>query len=1100
MKIIRLAVERPVTTMMFYVAVFLLGIITISLLPQEMLPAVSFPQLLIVTRYGAAAPEEIENIITKLIEEQAGTVPHIKQVRSISREGKSVVMLEFNWGTDMSMAHLAVREKLDLIKERLPSEAEEPIVQRYNPFAQPMMILSVSGDLPLAEMTRMCTDVLKKRLEKVDGVASASVSGGQTREIWVEVDLDKMQASNISISGIVDSLKASNVNYPAGSTQGRFYEYLVRTIGEFKSVSEIGKTVIAVDAARDSPEFQYGPRAQKREADTFQPRAQRLVPLEDIAEIKDTFKEPDSYSRHNGKTNIAIAIQKQFDANTVKTAARIRSALKEIKMSLPPGMHVDEVYDESEFIKSSLFHVAVEAMTGGVLAFVVLLYFLRNVKDALVVTITMPISIVTVFIFLYFMGRSINIIALAGLSLGLGSMIDHSIVILDNIIEFRKRMSAKEAAIQGPEEVAVAQTSSMLTNIVVFLPLMFAKGLAQQLFKDLFYAAIVSYVAALIVALTLMPRIMAYMGGGADEAKEEGEVEGEDVVIGVGGVKKVISSPRPEPTGPKPVRWVKKAWFWLMEGLTPEKAQKLEHFYKSTLLYALGNRRKVAMWTLAAFMGSMAIFYFKTKIFMPSVDQGQFIQKINMPVGTRLEVTNRVVERVEKVLGGMPEVKDFMSRVGAGSEDVVESLGPNQGEIVVTLDREKHKETTEAAVLKLNDKLKQVDLEGAEMESLIQGSSMKGMGGGSAPIAITVKGQDLGVLRQLSDEIQERLRAVPGVSGVKTSLPLPSYEVRVHIDKDRASGFGLSVTEIARASMIAIRGFIATYYKEKGKEIPVRVRLREEDRTHASVVQRVAIRNNQGIMVTLGDVAQVSEGYGPSEIQRIDQQRAIVVTGQILGRAMGEVMTDVESQMAAVKIPKDYTMDIGGAKKEMQESLGGLIMAFMLAVVLIYMIMAAGFESLLHPFLIMFTVPLGVIGVALILFITCMPISAPVFLGIVLLSGIVVQNGIVLIDQINLLRKRGYDIQQSVVNGSTSRLQPVLMSALTASLSLIPTALGFGHGTEITVPMAVATLGGLLFSTGLTLVIIPVVYCTVEEYRLRKTVPQRGFIPHAERA
>jgi HAE1 family hydrophobic/amphiphilic exporter-1 len=1092
MKIIRLAVERPVTTMMFYIAVVLVGIISILMLPQEMFPTVTFPQLLVVTRYGAAAPEEIENIITKLIEEQAGTVPNLKSVRSISREGRSVVMLEFNWGTDMGLAHLSVREKIDLIKDRLPSEAEEPIVQRYNPFAQPMMILSISGDLPLVEMTRMCNDVIKKRLQKVDGVASASISGGQTREIWVEVDLGKMQASNISISGIVDSLKQSNVNYPAGSTQGRFYEYLIRTIGEFKDVQEIGRTVIAVDTARDSPEFQYKPQAQKRGGDTFQPRAQRLVPLRDIAVIKDTFREADSYSRHNGKTNISIAIQKQFDANTVKTADRILAALKEIRLSLPKEMHVDVVYDESEFITGSLFNVAMDAVCGGILAFVVLLYFLRNVKDAMIVTITLPISIIFVFIFLYFMGRSINVIALAGLSLGIGSMIDNSIAVLDNIVEYRKKFpDPKEAAIRAPEEIAVAQISSMLTNIAVFFPLMFAKGLAQQLFKDLFYAAVVSNIAALVVALTLIPRIMAYSVD-KKSGEEPAESSGEDELIGVGGVRKVITVARPEPTGPRVVRWLKKVWYWLSEGLTPERSEKLESFYRKTLVWSLGNRKKIALFTCYALLGSLAIFYFKSKIFMPSVDQGQFLQKVNMPVGTRLEVTNRVVARIEKVLEEMPEIKDSMARVGAGSEDVVESLGPHQGELIVTLDREKTDELTEKVILKMNEKLKSVDLEGAEMESILQGSSMKGVGGGNAPIAITVKGPDLGVLRKESDEIQERLRSVQGISGVKTSLPLPSYETRVHIDKDRASGFGLTVSEIARAAMIAIRGFIGTYYKEEGKEVPIRVRLRAEDRTQASAVQGVAIRNNQGVMVTLGDVADVSAGYGPSQIQRIDQQRAIVVTAQVLGRSFGEVMEDVEAQIAKMKIPKDYTLEMGGTKKEMEESFGGLILAFMLAVVLIYMIMAAGFESLLHPFLIMFTVPLGVVGVALILFITFMPLSAPVFLGLVLLGGIVVCNGIVLIDQINNLRREGYALREAVVEGCVSRLKPVLMSALTTILSLIPTAMGFGQGTEITVPMAVSTLGGLLFSTTLTLIIIPTLYITVEEYRSRGTSRVKG--------
>ena len=1125
MKLIRLAVERPVTTAMMYAAVLLLGLIALISLPRELFPTISFPELLIVTRYGAAAPEEIENIVTKLIEEQAGTVPNLRKVRSISKEGLSVVILEFNWGTDMSFAHLAVREKIDLIKDRLPQEAEEPIVQPYNPFAQPMMVLSASGELSLADLTRLANDVVKKRLQKVDGVASATVSGGQEREILVEVDVGKMQASNISLSGIVDSLKTSNVNYPAGTTQGRFYEYLVRTIGEFKTVADIGKTVIAVDAARDSPEFMFKSQSQRKGTESFQPRLQRMLSLGSIAEIKDTFKEIESYSRYKGKSNVSIAIQKQFDANTIKAATRVRRALKEVSLSLPKEMNLEVVYDESEFIKDSLRDVMTDGILGGIFAFLVLLFFLRNFQDAFIVTLSLPVSIIVYFVFVFFMGRSINVIGLMGLSLSIGSITDNAICVLDNIDKYRRKLgNLVEASILAPSEIFVAQFSSMLSNVVVFLPLLFAQGLSQQLFKDLSYAAIVTNIAALAVAVTLIPRITAYplkWGKKKEEIKpqwtEPKSDEVEDEVIGIGG--KVISkttsienkheaplklndsSGSEEPASSnfqqrsfsededkalpkqkinKLFFILKKIWNWLSQGLTDERSLKLHAFYEKVLVLSITHKKLVLKGALFLFLFSFVIFYFKNKIFMPSVDQGQFLIKVNMPIGTRLDVTDRVVFKIESLLSKMDGVKDTLIRVGATAEESIDALGSHQGECVVNLDLEQLK-STEKFILIFKEKLKQVKLEGAEIEYILQDSTMKSMTV-KAPIAITIKGPDLAALRKLSDDIQNSLKKIKGIEGVKTSLALPSFETRVSIDKDRASAFGLSVSDIARGALIGVRGFIATFFKEQGKEFGIRVRLREEDRNNPATITRVALRSPQGIMVPLGDVAQISSGYGPSEIQRSDQQRSVIISAQVIGRSLGEVIEEVDNRLSSFRNKRDYSVELGGAKKEMQESFGGLFIAFMLAIVLIYMIMAAGFESLLHPFLIMITVPLGVIGVALTLLLTFTPLSVPVIIGIVLLGGIVVNNGIVLIDHINELRKEGMELNRAVIFGSKNRLRPVLMTALVTVLALVPSALGTG----IFAPMALATFGGLFISTALTLIILPLIYLHVEEKKLHR--------------
>jgi len=1085
MKLIRLAVERPVTTAMVYAAIVLIGIISVISLPKELFPTVTFPELHIVTRYGAAAPEEIENIITKLVEEQAGTVPNLRRVRSISREGVSIVILEFNWGTDIGLAHLSVREKIDLIKDRLPSEAEEPIVERYNPFAQPMMILSASGDLSLNELTRIANDVVKKRLQKVDGVASAIVNGGQEREILVEVDSGKMASSNVSISGIVDALKNSNVNYPAGTTQGRFYEYLVRTIGEFQKVEEIGKTIVAVDTPRESPEFMFKAQSQRKGAESFQPRAQRMLALNNIAEVKDTFAELESYSRRNGHTDISIAVHKQFDANTIKAAARTRRALEELKYSLPKGMKLDIVYDESNFIKGSLQDILMDGFLGGFFAFLVLRFFLNSTQDALIVTLSLPISMLIFFIFLFAMGRTVNVIALMGLSLAIGSITDNAIAVLDNIVKFRKKLgNAKEAAIEGPSEIIIGQVVSMFTNIVVFFPLLFARGLAQQLFKDLFYAVVITNIAALIVAITLVPRITAYPLPFLKQKikpEEEDQLIGaqEDILIGA-------EIPGPETTVKK--NFILKYWHWFNEGLTESRAKKLYAFYQEKLKWSIAHRKVVFQAVAGLMLFSIGIFYFKQKIFMPPVDQGQFFVKISMPVGTKLDITNQVMSKIESILSKMEEVKDQLVRVGSDAEEKsLEAMGPNQAECLITVDKERASGPTEEVILKLKDKMKNMELEGAKVEYLLQDSSMKSMTGTSAPIMVMIKGSNLNRLKELSDEIQLLLKKIPGIEGVKTTLALPSFENRVSIDKDRSSGFNLSVSEIAKATMIGIRGFDATVYKEEGKEIPIRVRLRQEDRNNPVAIQRIGLRTQSGFIVALGDVASISSGYGPSEIQRTEQQRSAVVSAQVFGRSLGDVIEEVDKKLLSYKSLREYSVDLGGTKQEMKESFGGLILALILAITLIYMIMAAGFESLLHPLLIMITVPLGVIGVALTVLLTWTPLSVPIFLGIVILGGIVVNNGVVLIEHFNELRKEGMGLTDAVIQGCSHRLTPIIMTALTTILALVPMAAGLGQGiAKMLAPMALATLGGLFISTTLTLFVLPLLYLTIEERRNQK--------------
>lgn len=1077
MSLSSICVKRPVTASMFYLGVFLLGAISWVLTPRELFPSISFPQLLVITRYGNAAPEEIENLITKVIEESVGTVPNLKRAKSLSKEGASLVTLEFDWGTDMGFAHLSAREKIDQIKDRLPSEAEEPIINRINPFAQPMMIFSVSGDMHMARLTEVTEKVIKQRLEKVNGVASANISGGLDREIHVLVDRGRVEASNLSLSQIVDALKDTNLNYPGGQVQGKFYEYLLRTMGEFKNIDEIGRTVVKVDRARDNESRGEDRRRSARKSADAQ--TERLLHLDTVAEVVDAFKEQTSYSRHNGQDNISVSIQKQADANTITTAVNVRDAVEELQLNLPRGMNLELVYDESVFIEQAVGGVTQDGLTGGVLAFLVLYYFLKSVSMAVIVAMAIPASTLITFTGMFFNGISINMLSLAGLGLGIGNMVDNSIVVAENIARHKNELgkSQEDAAIDGTEEVAASMVTSSLTNVAVLLPLLFAKGVAQLIFKDMFFIVTCASFASVFISMTLVPlltghpmpslapffsRFFPSFGrrfGGPDPA-----------------------NPDSPPEAPK--RGLRSLWGKFTAGLSDESLQKLIDGYQRALAWVITNPRKTWIVVGASMVVSFFLLAVQDKVFMPKFDQGQFILRVQMPVGTRLEVTDRVVKNVERVLRGIDAVKDVTSNVGSSNVDSVDALGAHQAQLLINVDRKLMSSEDAIAVLRIQ--LERENLEGAEVQYILQDSVLSSVFETAAPIVVEIKGPDLATVRKLSDDISRELALVPGAYGIKSSMALPSAETRVDVDKVRAAAYGLSVAEIARTALIGVKGFIATTYKEGGEEVGVRVQLRQEDRANVDSIRHLAIRTPSGVMVPMSDVAELHMARGPSEIKHLDQQRAVVVSANVEGRPTSDVTEEVAALLVQFQGLADYQVILSGESQQMKESFGGLVVAMALAVLLIYMIMAAEFESLWNPFIIMITIPFSLVGVALSLFLTFTPLSAPVFLGTILLAGSVVNYGIVLIDFMKQLKEEGHDLWTTVIYGCSTRLRPVLMSSLTTVLAVLPLALGLSDGSELSSPMAVVTFGGLGISVLLSLFVIPLIYYYSEEYLARR--------------
>ncbi|MCG3204176.1 MAG: Cobalt-zinc-cadmium resistance protein CzcA [Elusimicrobia bacterium] len=1035
-------------TSMVFLGVFIFGLLSWTQLPRELFPNISVPQLVIITKYPNAAPEEIENLITKPIEEGIGTVPNLKRVRSISKEGISAVKMEFRWGTDMGFAHLAAREKLDRMKDRLPQEAEEPIIKRVNPFSHPVMIVSVTGNLELSVMTKLCDDIVKKKLEKSEGVAAVTISGGQKKEILVEVDRGRLDASHISLPMVVEAIKNANYDYPAGTTQGKVVEFLVRTHGRFTKISEIGKTVVQVENPEIDPVYKWKRREGRERGGS--PLDQRLISLDGLAEIKESLQDKTSFSRFNGKENISIAIQKQAEANTVKVSKSVREALAELKGSLPPEFELEVIYDESIYIKEALSNMRNNIIVGGVLAFIVLFIFLGELRDALFAGLAIPVAILITLIIMYLTGFSMNMLTLAGLALSVGSMSDCSICMTDNITRHHKELNKPliQAAVDGTNELVGAMFSSTMTNIAVFLPLLFVSGIAQQLFQGLFMVTIFTNLASLFVSVTFIPRMAAY---------------------------------------PWDLSFVYKKMPWLSEIILTEQKQKtINSRYQKYLGYVLTHPKAVAKIVAGVVGLSILMLVWTPRVFMPKMDQGQFMVQLNMPIGTRLEVTNTVAQKLEAIFGNFANIK-MAATVGSAQEDEdIEALQSHQARVAVTVDLSKGLSTSEV-IEKFKARVKRENLEGGHLTYILQDSPLRSALAGGAPVEVEVKGNDLDRLKMVSDELVKKFEEDPFLYGVQTSFSLPSKETKVIVDKDRAAAYQLSVADIAKTSLIAIKGMVATEFKQGGDDIDIRVRLRKVDRENNESLRQLALRSPQnGVMVPLNDVAQITSGTGASEIRHLDQQRAFVVTAEVSGVSSAKAINRVRELLKAHRGTREITMELGGESKNIAESFSSLKYTFLLAVFLIYMIMAAQFESIMQPLIIMSTVPLSVIGVAVTLFTTNMPLSSVAALGVVILAGIVVNNGIVLIDHINGLVAEGLELNQAIIKGSLGRIRPILMTMFTAVLGSLPLAVGLGHGDELAQPLAVVTFGGLFVSTLLTLFVIPLLYKLMAEWQMRR--------------
>lgn len=1031
MKITSFCIRRPVTTLMFFLGVLLLGGISWFFLPQELFPPLTYPVITVLTTYEGASPQEIENLITHPIEEVVGTVNRVKSVSSISKEGTSIVMIEFDWGTNMDFASLDVREKIDLKKASLPREAKEPLVMKYNPFQTPSMRINLTGSVSPLKLRKLAEKTVKDELEKIEGVGSVEVVGGAQREILVEVNEARLRAASLSILDIYQSLKNANLNYPAGRIEKSFFEFLLRTIGEFKTVKEIAELPIKAEYPLSGLRQLLIEKEGGQE--TASPETERLVFLKDVAKVKDTTKERESISRYQGKESVSLLVRKQSQANTVKLSKKLRKRLEEIQKKLPANVNLKIVYDEAEFIKKALADVKGAAVSGGILAFLVILFFLRKLWFSVVVTLSIPLCILVVFILMYVSKVNLNIISLGGLALGVGMMVDNAIVVLESIF-VNPSSDLRRKVIEGTSEVGGAISGSTLTTICVFLPMIFVVGIAGQLFKQLSFAVVFSLLSSLMIAITLIPTLI-----------------------------------------------------FIRKKYTFKKEENINlNFWKKIFPFFFKNRIATLILVVSLFFISIKIFTNLDREFLPKADYHAFTIKVDAPPGTPLKETDRIAKEIENVLFKIPQVKEVTVNIGSSSEKpeekAIQSQGPHQAQIFVKLES---KSSTKDVIERLREKLTFLEEKNISLSYLAQESFLKEIFIQEAPLILEIKGEKIETLKNIGEAIEEKLKNLPFLYNIKLDVPAPRPEIKTEVLKDKALLYSINTQIIADTLETSIKGKVPTKFKEKGEEYDIRVRLREKDRDDIEKLKRLIIHGvfqDKKINVPLMEVADIKKGVGPIEIKRKDAQRSILLSASIYKKPLSEVIEEVNEIIKKIKLPIGYEINVSGEGKKMAESFASLKFALILSLILVFMLLASEFESLWQPFVIFITVPLSLIGVSLILFFTKIPLNVVSFLGLIMLGGIVVNNGIVLVDYINFLRReRNLTLEEALGVASLRRIRPILMTSLTTILGLLPLSLGMGEA-QLMQSLGVVTIGGLLSSTFLTPLVLPIIYYYFERF------------------
>ncbi|MCD8102912.1 MAG: efflux RND transporter permease subunit [Alistipes sp.] len=1031
MKIYEASVRKPISAILIFVGVMIFGLFSLNNLAVDMYPDLDFPAISVITYYDGANASEVETNVTRILEDNLNTVNNLKKLTSTSRDNISLITAEMEWGSDLNEAANDIRDVVGRVQSYLPDDADTPVIFKFSSSMTPVMVLAATADESYSGLYKILDDRLVNVLNRVDGVGAVSLSGEPTREVQVNVDPQKLDAYGISVEQIGSIIAAENSNVPSGTLDIGNNTYNIKTDVEFKESDEIGKIVLGSYEGR-------------------------TILLEDVAQVKDTLEKATMEVLINGRRGVIVIVQKQSGANTVSIVNKVMDMLPAIEDNLPPDIEIDLIMDGSESIVDSINSLSETVMYAFIFVIIVVLFFLGRWRATFIICLTIPVSLVVSFIYLYATGSTLNIISLSSLSIAIGMVVDDAIVVLENITSHIERGSSpKEAAIYATNEVWLAVIATTLTVVAVFLPLTMLSGMAGILFRELGWIVTLVVCVSTAAAITLTPMLSAYL------LKSDGGIH---TYKGLGIIFKPID----------------------------KFLDNLDIVYAKMLTWAVRHRTVVILLSFGIFGSSLFLLRFVPTEFFPPSDNAIITAEVQLQQNIGVEYTTRVGEQIREIINEKyPEIRLMSAQSGttSNSNNTFAAM-QNTGSYIVSfrmrLPRRSQRERT---IFEISELLRQ-DLEQIPeiREYKVEpGGSTGGSASSASYIELKVFGHDFDVTNDIANDLKAKLWEIEGTRDVYLSRDDMQPEFNVVVNRDRLAFYGLNSATVGQAVRNRVNGLTASLFREDGEEYDIRVRYAEEHRTSLEDIENITIINNLGQGIKLRDVATIQEQFAPPAIERENRQRKVSVMASLAdGVPLGTVVEAVNELVDDYQLPDNIFIEVGGTVEDQAESFGDLMTLLILIVLLVYIVMATQFESLLMPFIIMFSLPFAFTGVFLALWLTGTPLSLIALIGAIMLVGIVVKNGIVLVDYINLLRERGGAINQSVIAAGKSRLRPVLMTSITTILGMVPMALGTGEGSEIWQPMGIAVIGGLTFSTMLTLLVVPVVYSIFGARGLKK--------------
>jgi hydrophobic/amphiphilic exporter-1 (mainly G- bacteria), HAE1 family len=1056
MKITEAAVKHPITTIMMFLALFILGLVSLSMLGLELFPNVTYPTVMVVTVYPGVGPYEIESSVTDPIEDAVSSMNGIKEVSSTSSEGVSMVTLNFDWGKDLETIVVDVREKLNDVESDLPEGIDRPSIYKFNPEQLPSLIFNLSTKTTGIDTRQLAEEMIIPRLEKIEGVAQAAVYGGKEKAVMCRLDLDSLSKLGIPITRILNVFQGENINLPAGSISLDNRYMILRTVGEFESIEDIG--LVLVGYKENVPVF-----------------------LRDVADITFDYLPQEEFVRAFENRGVMVSIRKQPGHNTVQINEEVRKRLRELEADLPPSVTVRVQSDQSQTIVQSIGGVANAAWQGGILAIFVLLFFLRSIRSTLIISVVIPVSLIATFSLMNFAGLSLNIISLMGITLGVGMFVDNAIVVLE--AAFRNQLaglSPREAAIKGTAEVGKAITASTLTTVSVFVPMIFVRGIAGLIFDDLAMTISFALIISLAAGLTLVPALCARF------LKVEGRVKAKN------GMKDMSLADLEIQTGSHKLDGVGRR---IQKGL-----YRLDAGYQKLIMWALRHARLVVVFAVLLLIGSIGSILLLGMEFLPEADEGEFTVSVETKIGSTFEYTEEKVIQIENIIldNFGEDVTSLSSKIGeSGGTGVAGSIGSNFAVVYVKL---KEKDKRDRGIWDILSMLEtKLDNNVMDVRYRLQVEGMAALAtvatGDPAPVVIELSGSNLDALYSYARKTGDVMESLKGARNVEISHKTGKPELQFIVKRREAISLGLTPLEIAATLRTAYKGTEVTSFNTDEGDYSVVIVLEEEDRNDPDKFGSIFFVNQGGAKIPLENLVDIEEGKGPLSIKHKKRARMIKISASLTGEVpLNRIMGELENRMGDLGPPPvGVEMEYSGSGNEMGESFSSMMIALLFAVVLVYMVMASQFESLLHPFIVMFSIPFAIIGLVLAHLLTGTTFSLMSFVGAILLVGIVVNNAIVLIDYMNQLQKRGMSLVGAIIKGGKTRLKPILMTTLTTLLALLPMSLGIGTGAELRAPMGRAVVGGLATSTLITLILIPTVYYFFES-RVKKRLQRRRAV------